>query len=147
PYTGIATYRSYVQTKKDGQPNQMWARFADTMTAKCAEALALRKGFPELSGVFTPEEMDQADTRRVELDAIDADVTSPVADFDVEARVKALSSAETPERLRAIGEMLVDAPKAYKGRLQAAYRDRARELREAAMVAAPLREREPGEEG
>lgn len=66
PFTGTATWESYVQTIKDKgtgetRPNSMWARMPDTMLAKCAEALALRKAFPaELSGVYTVDEMGQA---------------------------------------------------------------------------------------
>ena len=61
PLWSVATYRAYVQLKKDGQPTQMWSKFADVMTAKCAEALGLRRTFPaELSGLYTSEEMAQA---------------------------------------------------------------------------------------
>ena len=57
-----AFYAEYVGTKKDGSPNTMWATKPHIMLSKCAEALALRKAFPsELSGVYTKEEMDQAD--------------------------------------------------------------------------------------
>jgi phage recombination protein Bet len=63
PFVGVATYRSYVQTKKDGSPNAMWSRGPDFMLAKCAEALALRKAFPaELSGVIAPEESGSDDS-------------------------------------------------------------------------------------
>ncbi len=72
PYTGVASYASYVQTKKDGTPNSMWSRGPDFMLAKCAEALALRKAFPvELGGVHAPEEAgDVADAEYVEMKAL-----------------------------------------------------------------------------
>lgn len=59
---GVATWAEYCQTKKDGKPTQMWRQMGAIMLSKCAESLALRKAFPqELSGLYTREEMDQAE--------------------------------------------------------------------------------------
>jgi phage recombination protein Bet len=59
--SGIAKYESYVQKKKDGQPNNVWQNLGDHMTAKCAEALALRRAYPnEMAGLYTSDEMAQA---------------------------------------------------------------------------------------
>lgn len=53
----------YCQKSRDGSAMGMWRTLPRTMLAKCAEAQALRKAFPaEMSGIYTKEEMSQADT-------------------------------------------------------------------------------------
>lgn len=56
-YTATARWSEY----KPEQNDFMWRKMPATMLGKCAEALALRKGFPrQLAGLYAKEEMEQA---------------------------------------------------------------------------------------
>lgn len=62
PLSGVATWREYAQRKKGGDLVRMWQAMPAHMLGKCAEALALRRAFPqELSGIYTADEMTTVD--------------------------------------------------------------------------------------
>jgi phage recombination protein Bet len=62
-FTASARWAEYAGTDKNGMPTQFWAKMPYLMLGKCAEALALRKAFPnELSGVYAAEEIAQEPT-------------------------------------------------------------------------------------
>lgn len=62
PLWAVAKWTSFAATDKQGGLMPMWAKMPDVMLGKVAESQALRRAFPaELSGLYSPEEMQQAD--------------------------------------------------------------------------------------
>ena len=58
PLWQSARFDAYAQQIKGGAYNSFWRNKGDIMIAKCAEALALRRAFPQdLSGIYIEEEI------------------------------------------------------------------------------------------
>ena len=88
PTFGVATFKEYAQRGKGGNLIGLWPTMPANQLAKCAEALALRKAFPrELSGLYTREEMAQADSPPQPSEPV------PVAAIDAPARDVTTTSA------------------------------------------------------
>ena len=65
PLTATARWEQYYPGDSQGF---MWKKMPHLMPGKCAEALALRKAFPEaLSGLFSDEEMEQAGRPEIQM--------------------------------------------------------------------------------
>lgn len=114
PVYGIAKYSSYVQKSKEGRPTKFWAQMPDVMLAKVAEALALRKAFPnDLSGIYTSDEMGQAENDAAPLDKkkeVMPAATAPAVELP--RRISRAKAMELAERATAAGftlEQIEDA--------------------------------------
>jgi len=86
PFVGVARFADY----NAGQG--LWSKMGAAMIAKCSEALALRKAFPaDLSGVYSTDEMQQAEVDTVQPVTVTADAAPalPAGDTKVFAAGKA----------------------------------------------------------
>jgi phage recombination protein Bet len=88
PFVGVARFADY----NAGQG--LWSKMGAAMIAKCSEALALRKAFPaDLSGVYSTDEMQQAEPDTVQPVTVTAEAAPapalPAGDAKVFAAGKA----------------------------------------------------------
>ena len=109
---GVAHWTEYAPYFNN-RLGDMWVKMPALMLAKCAEMLALRKAFPqELSGLYSREEMQQAETVDASFRTIDAatgEITSQpaappqsapqvTADSYADGDVLFMPSGETPAK-------------------------------------------------
>lgn len=67
PAVGWAFEKEFLQYTKDGAVTQFWSKMPRLMLAKCAEALAIRKAFPEdTGGLYVAEEIGTEEAQEVE---------------------------------------------------------------------------------
>lgn len=72
PLWGTAIWREYAQTYPDGNPIALWRSHPSVMIAKCAEAIALRRAFPqELSGIYTADEMPTLSPQEMQAQSVE----------------------------------------------------------------------------
>lgn len=106
PLWAVARFDAYAQKNKQGQLTQFWSKMPELMIAKVAESLAMRKAFPqELSGLYTSEEMDQAEEM----------ISSPQVQAKTEAKTEALKAKLT----RPVEPVLASNPSSQDGHYDA----------------------------
>jgi len=100
PFVGVARFQDY----NAGQG--LWSKMPAAMLAKCSEALALRKAFPaDMSGIYTVDEMEQAET--VTVTATPTPALAPAGDAKVFAAGKAaIAKCNTLDELEAATKRL-----------------------------------------
>ncbi len=142
-YPAIALWNEYVGTKFNGDVTQMWATKGALMLAKCAEALALRKAFPQdLSGLYTSDEMQQADngqqgsTRQRPQQSTQArprSITEALGEptVDVDSLLAAIEGAESKDVLRELWKQTATLPAQEKDDIQALIMGRIQGMSEA----------------
>jgi phage recombination protein Bet len=111
PLFAVAIWSEYAQTQ-----GNMWAKFPSVMLAKCAEMIALRRAFPaELSGLYSTEEMSQADDH-VAVSAMQAPVAATKQVERAQAQIPAAAGISSEvihtDTATYVESEVVEAPKA-----------------------------------
>lgn len=115
-----AFYSEYVQCFKDYNTQQMiptkfWQDMPHNQLAKCAESLLIRKSFPaECSGVYTKEEMEQADNEDIEVQVTKRPKQHTVHVKQIEMTPDPIIETVTQEQADTLGEIISQCSDSYK---------------------------------
>lgn len=122
PTYAVAHFAEFAPIR-DGKLEPMWARMPANQIAKCAEAAALRKAFPnDLSGMYVPEElekdaefptMERPATPEAEKVDWDAKLDEALGDYDRLRGLWSLAKGLEPNNLELL-ERIAEAGEAAK---------------------------------
>lgn len=133
PSVGVAYFTEFAQTKRDGGLTHMWGNKPHVMLAKCAEAQAIRRAFPEdTSDLYIEEEIrgresDGERSARIAEAVVERAAELPPAPFPTEMQER-IFACESTDQLKALVEEIKALPNAHKAAMRAAYQKRASEL-------------------
>ena len=106
---GVAYWDEYAPKNNEGKVTGMWGKMPHTMLSKVAEALALRKAYPQdLSGLYTGDEMNQSDVQAP------AYIKKHEIAEDLELAIDLVVSLEELKQLYVLNSELVEENKAIK---------------------------------
>jgi phage recombination protein Bet len=133
-FSATAYFEEFAQTNKDGHLTRMWREKPRHMTAKCAEAIALRKGFPlELSGVYTSDEAPEPDEPPAERPRVSR------AQATVDHWTARLEACQSAGEVNAVRTEMAEAklPSRLKEAIMPAYKEALKRTEPKAIPAAP----------
>ncbi len=110
PNGAIAKTPAVAHWSEYGQARNKWVDMPALMLAKCAEALALRKAFPnDLSGLYTKEEMDQAGVDGNQDDKPKSPTANAVDDINAELERRESGADSEPVPVQEAEGEIIDA--------------------------------------